>query len=265
MLRYWYMNTIIIQTIRMGVLMGVALFAFAGEAFASPVINTVSVVNVTNTSATFIGYVSNPGKTTTVWFEWSENSQSVPATIGMNSVYSNGYFEAYPGNMTPGTNYSYRAAAMNGGVTVYSPVYTFKTTGTNPNNVVSGTAQAFVAGSAQTTNQSAPVTAQTNQVSSQSVKKSTNTQTVVAKNTTTVKTATVANNTEKLVKKNSNTASVIGAGNEGGIFPTTLVGWIALMIAILVIVLISQMIYEQGDKRNMKQHQDGLTPAGARA
>ncbi len=49
------------------------------------------------------------------------------------------------------------------------------------------------------------------------------------------------------VNINSNSASVIGAG--GTVFPSTLIGWIALIVLLLFVVLLVHMILESSEKR----------------
>jgi len=237
------MNTIIYQTIRAGVVLGVALFVFVGDVFAAPSLSPVTVTQVSSDSATLVGYVSNSDKTSTVWFELNDGMSASPVVIGMNGVYHAGFFQGYAIRLTPGATYQYRAAAMEGGVTVYSPISSFKTTGENTTSVSSG---ASFGGGSSVSTQGQSVSTQTNTSNKNTTK------TVVAKNTTNTNSAVSgAGDTVGAGKTvsvgNGNTASVIGSG--GGVFPNTLVGWVALIIAMLLAVLFIQMIYESTENR----------------
>lgn len=241
------MNTIIFQTIRAGVVLGVALFAFASDVFAAPSLTPATAVQITSEGATLVGHVFNPNKNSTVWFEWSTNSSlAAPLTIGMNAVYNEGFFQGYLSNLSSGATYYYRAASMEGGATVYSPIASFTTTVPRSTPAATVSFPAVSVSTDSTTNNTLTSsgnaqTAQTQTVSS--VKKSTIATTATKRTTT----STVSSNT---VNTNSNTAAVIGAG--GGVFPATLTGWIALFILLLLTILIVHMIYEQGEKRKKK-------------
>lgn len=237
------MKKYIFQIIRVGMVLGIALLAFAGEVFAAPTLTgPTETVQVTETTATLVGNVENPYKTSLVWFEWSDNSSLYSfTTIGMTRVFDRGFFRAYLSNLNPGTTYYYRSASSEGGTTVYSPIISFRTKGGTTATV----AQTVTYQNATVVNSSAtaPVTTQTATVVSAQTKKST-TSTVVAKKTTTV--AKTATSTQGLVRENNNIAAVIGAG---GILPGTLIGWIALLIALLIVILLSLKIYETSEKR----------------
>lgn len=123
--------------------LGIALFAFVGEVFAAPVLATTptETVQITETSATLVGYVENPYKTSLVWLEWSENSSMAPLTVaGMTRVFDKGFFKASIYNLKIDTTYYYRAVASEGGTTVYSPIISFRTKGapvaTTPGTVI---------------------------------------------------------------------------------------------------------------------------------
>ncbi len=229
------MNNIIIQTIRAGFILGVALFAFAGEVFAAPTLTgPTEAVQTTETTATLVGFVENTYKTSLVWFEWSDNSSMYSFTpIGLTRVFDKGFFKAYLSGLNPGATYYYRAVSSEGGTTVYSQIISFKTKGGT-------TAVTTTTVSYQNTTSSSNSTA-TASGSSVQTKKSTTP--VVAKKTTTV----VATTTEGFTNGSANTASVIGAGNS--LLPKTLIGWVALLVSLLVAILLGSMIYESSEKR----------------
>lgn len=221
------MNNIIFQTIRAGAVLGIALFAFVSEALAAPMLTPVTVTRITDNSATIIGHVSNPQKNSTVWFE-VYNNFGAPTSVAVQGIWNEGTFEWNLRDLNPGQTYSYRAVAMEGGATVYSPVSSFTTSVPKPTSVtVSYQSQA-------------PVVTQTPAPKV--------TQAVVVKQATTTPVVTKDGFT------NGNTAAVIGAG--GDIFPTTLIGWMALLVSLLIVILVGRMIYESIEKRNKKKEDE---------
>ncbi len=126
-----------------GLILGVALFAFAGEVFAVPVlaVTPTETNQITETSATLVGYVENAYKTSLVWFEWSESfAMSTLTVVGMTNVFDKGFFKSTVSNLKPDTTYYYRAVSSEGGTTVYSSIISFRTKGgvvaTTPGTVI---------------------------------------------------------------------------------------------------------------------------------
>lgn len=257
------MNTIIFQTIRVMAIAGVALFAFTGEVFAAPTLLPTSSLEITNTSAAVRAYIENPDESAVVWFEWSEASSVFPPeVIAMSSYFSSGFFSARLIGLKPGTTYSYRAVAKSGGATVYSPVSSFKTTGgvaivtTTMASSQAPLGGAPLSGSPVNTNASAVSTqnttsqassgsAQTQPVASQSTRNTT--KTVATKNpTNTAPSNSIKNDMAKLGATN-NTASVAGSGSE--LLPSTLIGWVALIVVTLFVVLLMTMIFDSTERR----------------
>ncbi len=193
------MKNLLISTIRFCVIAGIALFAFAGEVFAAPVLTPATATTFSATSVTLSAIVFNPvWKNTSVWFEWGEVGTSM-ITVGLSSVYNEGLFKTRLTNLKPGGTYSFRAVAMDmeSKVTVYSPTVLFVTR----NGVVN-------------------------------------------KNYDEAKTVT---GTTVVKSTSGNTASVMGTG--AGVFPRTLIGLIAFIIALLFTVLFVRMILESNEKR----------------
>lgn len=239
------MNIIIFQTIRAGVVLGVALFAFAGDVFAAPVLNPVTVSQVASDSATLVGHISNPGKTSKVWFESGEDPLlSAPAVVGMNAVYNEGFFQGYLTTLTPGTKYYYRAATVDNGVTIYSPIFSFKTLGSGPSSAAT---------QSSSVSQSAESSGNTNQTQTKTQTSNTNSKSAnntavanAAKKTTSAAVLAGSNAYTSVSGTNSNSAAVVGAGNS--IFPSTLIGWVLLLLSIVAAVLVGRMIFESSDK-----------------
>ena len=224
------MNTIIFQTIRAGIIVGVAFFAFVDSAFAMPMLTLVSVSHLTGTSATITGHVSDPYNTSTVWFEWGVGSYVYnPTTVAVQGIYGDGSFEWNLQNLVPGQTYSYRSAAMEGGMLVYSPVSSFVTPITTSQSVVVSSQS----GSTSFHSNGNPTTVAPAQAAPAVVSP--------------IKQVAPAASTEDNGFTNNNSAAVIGAGD--GMLPTTLLGWLALIIAILVMVTVAHMIYEAPEKR----------------
>ncbi|MCK9345125.1 MAG: hypothetical protein M0P64_03330 [Candidatus Pacebacteria bacterium] len=218
------MNIIIFQAFRATVVLGIAIFAFASDALAAPVLTPATATRVTENSATIIGHVSNPQKNSTVWFELFNKSGAVTA-VAVQGIWNDGTFEWNLRDLNQGETYSFRSAAMEGGVTVYSPTSSFTTV--VPKVAVPVTTTTSPSGV------STPTSA---------------TKTTKAVETTTVEkkaTATPVVTSEGFT--NNNSAAIIGAGS--GLFPTTLIGWIILIIAILAVVLLGQMVNESIEKR----------------
>lgn len=215
------MNNIIIQSIRAVIVFGVALFVLVNDALAAPMLTPVAVTHLTGNSATLVGHISNPQKNSTVWFE-IYNNYGAPTAVAMQGIWSEGTFEYPLNDLNPGQTYSYRAVATEGGVTVYSPTSSFtasvQKTNTPTTIYQENTPPATVQPPVQKT---APKV---------SVKKD-----------------VVAPVVAKEGFTNTNAASVIGAGD--GILPNTLIGWILLLVAILVMVLVAHMVYESLEKR----------------
>ncbi|MBI5400567.1 MAG: hypothetical protein HZB12_00410 [Candidatus Yonathbacteria bacterium] len=250
------MNTIIIQTIRAGVIFGVALCAFAGEVFAAPTLLPTSVIEITGGSAVLRGYAQSSDVNSVVWFEWSEaSSNSAPAVLGMRGFYGDGFFSARLDGLNPGGTYSFRAVAKGGGATIYSPVTSFKTLGGSSTSIAGASSQGSLgtgtlSGADTASSANSGQTSSSNTQTQKVVSAKKNTAVVaVAKKTTTIASSNVSNNANA-VTANGNTASVIGAGDS--MFPDTLIGWMALIIAVLLVVLIVHMIYGQGEERRKK-------------
>lgn len=237
----------IYKTIQKGVLLGVALFAFAGEVFAAPM--PAETFQLTETSVTLSSFVDNANKmvSSVVWFEWSENPSLSPlTTAGMSKVFDRGFFNARIYSLKPGTTYYYRAVVVESGATSYSPIASFTTKGGALAPVTTTISYAN-----NSIGNTAPVPTQTSSVQTQT---QTTTQVPIKKKTTSVATVkkaapAVASATQDdgFTNRSANTAAAIGAGD--GILPGTLVGWLALIVAILAAVLLGQMIYESSEKR----------------
>ena len=240
------MNTIIFQTIRAGVILGATFFMFVDSAFAAPALIPVSVSNITETSATLTGYVSNPDAVSLVWLEWGEDTAlATPNTLGTRTIYTGGFFLGQMTGLTSGTTYYYRSASVEGTTTVYSLVGSFKTTSVNTPPALNTTGGSKSATSDTTTTTETPV-----------VKKVTPAP-VVTKTASTpsvkIKSTVVTSETAVPINTNGNTATVIGGGNSG-IFPGTLTGWVALFIVILVILLIGRMFFEASERSKSKPY-----------
>lgn len=246
------MNNITFQTIRAVMVLGIAFFALANEVFAAPSLTPVSVNSITGTSATIVGHVSNPHKSTAVWFEIYNNFGAPMAVGAQPPLYDNGIgitFEYPLKDLNPGQTYSYRAGAMEGSETVYSPFSSFTTTAPK------------VAASTTTTYQPQPVAPVAVAQPAATAPKVAQAKTVVAPakqvTTTTVTTKegfTNNGNTNTapvvITKEgfsNGNSATVIGSSNN--LFPSTLIGWLLLILAILVVALIGRMIFESTENR----------------
>ncbi len=257
------MNNILISTIRFGVIASVALFAFAGQVFAAPVLTAVVAQVESSTSATlFAKDIDAEWRNTTVWFEFGE-TQDPTEVIGLREIFapSSGNFSARLTNLKPNTRYYFRAVAVAGIDHVSSPVKSFttkvsavstqstqtastNTASTNINNSTQTSQSASVANASNTGS-----TQKTNKVATTATKKVTATP-EVNKNCEDAKTVTA---TTVVKGTNSNSASVAGAGIS--VFPSTLIGWIALIIALLFVVLIVRIIHETNEKRR-KAHEE---------
>ncbi len=242
------MNNIIFQAFRAGVIVSIAFFALANDVLAAPMLTPVTVTRVTDDSATIVGHVSNPQKNSTVWFEINNNYGALTA-VAVQGIWNEGTFEWNLRDLNPGQTYMFRSVAMEGGNTVYSPISSFTT-------VVPKQTSATIAyqPSSQTVAQ-APKTAEPKVI--QATTQTTAPVKIVKETATTQQVVT-----EEVVSKdgftNTNTsrstATVIGSGSD--IFPNTLIGWIMLLIAILIVVLVGRMIYESTEKRKKARDED---------
>lgn len=244
------MNTNIYQTIRVVMVLGVALFAFVDSALAAPVLTPATAKNITENSATISAHVSNDYKNATVWFEIFNNN-NIPTAVGSDSIWNEGTFQWNLYGLNQGQTYTYRAAASEGGVTVYSPVSTFTTLDPKPTtNTTTSSLNTITSSnssnSTNTTNTSVKNSSTTNTQTSAVKSAQATTQKAVTATSANTKTAsTVAPVTDGF--GNGSAAAVIGVGN--GMFPTTLIGWIVLLIMVLAAVLIGHMIFDSAEKR----------------
>lgn len=239
------MNNITFQTIRAVMVLGIAFFALANEVFAAPTLTPVTVTRITGDSATIIGHVSNSQKNSTVWFETFTGGDT-PTAVAVQGIWNEGTFEWNLRDLNPGQTYSFRSGAMEGGATVYSPISSFTTTAPKPATQTTTTYQpqpvavAQPAPAVQKVAQAKTVVAPAKHVT---------TTTVTTKegftNNGNTNTAPVVITKEGF--SNGNSATVIGAGNN--LFPNSLIGWLLLILAILVVVLIGRMIFESTEKR----------------
>lgn len=252
------MKNITIQTIRVAVVSLFAFFVLAGDAFAAPILAPVAVTNITGESATLEDYVTNQGRNSIVWFEWSEGaSTAAPNIVARQGLYGEGTFTWILRDLTPGVVYSYRAAAMDGGVITYGPIGSFRT----PVKNNSASAQVVYQGGQtngalgvvpynQTTSPSSAVT-QTQAQTPTSAYTSSNTNTTIVVEKKNIVATTTAVKTDGFT--NGNSAAVGSVG--GGVLPSTLIGWVLLLIAILIMVLIAVMIYEASEKRRVAREE----------
>lgn len=229
------MKNIIIQTIRAGVFLGAAFFMNANTTFAAPELAPVVVKDITGDSATLVGRVSNPYKNSTVWFELY-NTNSTPTPVAVQGIWHEGTFQWNLNGLTPGQTYSVASVAMEGGITVHSQSSSFTTPLPKPVTPIVISYQSNTTTVTQTETQK-PVAK-------------------VVPATTAVRQVAVVPVAPKEGFNNGNSAAIISAGN--GMFPTTLIGWILLLIAILIAVLIGHMIYVSLEKRN-KPHKEEET------
>lgn len=234
------MNNIIIQSIRVAVVLVIAFFALVSDVFAAPILTPASATHITENSAKLVSSVSNPHKSTAVWFELIDGAGASIAVGAQPPLYDNGInvnFEHSLYSLNPGQTYKFRSVAMEGGVTVYSnpSSFTTKSPKTTVVTIVSQPNLQTVTSSSNTPASKTTVTKSTQEVTPTATSKQT---------TTTAPTATVV--TEEGFT-NRNSATVIGSGSD--IFPSTLIGWLLLLLAILVVVLIGRMIFESTENR----------------
>lgn len=229
--------------------LGIAFFALANEAFAAPSLTPVTVNGITGTSATIVGHVSNPQKNSTVWFEIFTGGDTGTA-VAMQGLWNEGTFEWNLRDLNPGQTYSFRAGATEGASTVYSPITSFTTTAQKVAAPTTTTYQPQPVAVAQPAT-TVPKVAQAKTVVAPA--KQVTTTTVTTKEGFTNGSTNVA---PTVINKegftNGNSATVIGAGNN--LFPVTLIGWLLLILAILVVVLIGRMIYESSENNRRKTY-----------
>ena len=176
----------------------------------------------------------------------------------MGAILQEGLFETKIRDFKPGTTYYFRAAAMEGGVTIYSPMQSLVTTGGSKVAVVASTVNTNTATNNTTANKTTKIinnteTNTTNTSNSTTDKSTTKASSVVSsvdatkKSTNTTTGSSQVGTSQNTYGTNANTASVIGVG--GSMVPSTLIGWLALLIAILVMILLTYMIFESSAKR----------------
>lgn len=225
------MKKLLFSTIKYGAVVGLGLGALAHVSFAAPVLTPATVTEIGSTSAIIKARVSNTGMyTATVWFEWGETSSLEKSVIGMEDFAGGGYFDYSITGLKENTTYYFRAVAMDSDGEITRSSTTTFTTG----DTVSVSDSVAVAEKVESA-------ASTVAVPTIVVKKS------EEKSSTKEETSTKTEKTATATTSNANTASLIGAGS--GVFPQSLVGWIALFIVILISVLIVHIIYDTNKKR----------------
>lgn len=252
------MKNILIHTIQYAAFLGLGMLAFANHALAAPTLVPSSVTYLGDTKATLVSKVFNQATSnnTTVWFEWGDTP--TPATvIGLTDVYQQGYFQANLNNLIPGKTYYFRAVALEGGTTVYSPVVSFTTTG----GIAPVVATPTYIQPVQPVQPVVPIVTYTQPAPIQDV-----TPVVQQKKVSTIQ--TVKKSVPAPVKKevaqeapletatNANTASVLGSGMD--ILPGTLIAWLGLFVSVLIAVILIRMIIESNEKRKQMLEQARL-------
>ncbi|MEK7538747.1 MAG: fibronectin type III domain-containing protein [Patescibacteria group bacterium] len=225
-----------------GVSATLAVVIFPMVSWAAIVVSPASAGSISETGASLTAHIDNPWKTTTVWFEWGETPE-LGSVAGMSSIWHQGFSSGYLSGLKPGTKYYYRAVATEGGERKESSVASF-TTPAEPVPVVK------VAPTPAPAPKAEPVAEKV--VAQKPAPKST-------KDITTKTVAKAETSTSSIVwRDNSSMASVFGIGE--GIFPDTLVGWVALIITLMAIVLIVRMIFDSVEKRghvNAREDKEG--------
>lgn len=227
----------IFKTVRFGAFLGAVFFVTASTAFASPILGPLSATHITDTSMTITASYSNPYKSTTVWIEVYGKEGGA---FALHNSFDQGIFSATFRDLNPGQTYSYRSAAMEGGVTVYSNVASFTTTVPKQGALTNTGAQKDLSNTIEATQKTK---------GTQTAKKETAGKVVASAPTTTKEGFT---NNPSSVKGNS--ASVIGT--ESDLVPNTLIGWVLLFIAILLAVLLVKMIFESNEKHRKEDEED---------
>ena len=104
-------------------------------------VNTSAASNVTGQSATFNGYLTSMGASSTsyVWFEYGTDTTYGNSTPQQNKGMP-GSFSYSVTRLQPGLTYYYRAAAFSNGYNTYGQYSTFQTTPSSPVSVTTGAA-----------------------------------------------------------------------------------------------------------------------------
>ncbi|MEK7460490.1 MAG: hypothetical protein AAB628_02995 [Patescibacteria group bacterium] len=245
------MNKFLISTIRLTAVSGALFFVFVNEALAAPILTPVSIQRYSSDTVLLSANVSNEWKNTNVWFEWGIESNPTTAT-GMTQVWNKGPFETRITNLTPGTTYYFRAAGMESGSIVYSPVSTYilpsgaQTTITNTTNVVNKTNTTNTSNTTNTTSSNNKKES-TLAVGGQSASVSGTQKSSGAQGSVTGTSAGGARIQTYETSNEANGASVIGAGSE--MFPNTIIGWMLIFVALLAIPLGILTAFDRAEER----------------
>lgn len=270
------MNKYITKAIRTGLALSAVFFASANIAAASTFFIPAGATDITSTSATINSEVMNPNKNSYVWFEWSDSrSFSSPSIAGKQAFWGGRPFEATIEGLNPGTTYYYRAIVVARPVSgspeapIYSPVVSFKTLSADNAGGVSGLVYKTTQNNSSNTNNTNTTSNSTNTTTNNTTNttnstNSTNTNTSTTKNNTVRNTSAAATTkdgfTNTNTSANSGSASVVGA--DDSMYPITLIGWIALLIALFVVILIGRLIYEESEKRKkIREAKKAMTEA----
>ncbi|KKU80676.1 MAG: hypothetical protein UY07_C0036G0003 [Parcubacteria group bacterium GW2011_GWA1_47_8] len=229
-----------------------AVSAIPTVSLAMTILAYPTVTRITETSAILVGRLEQADDSRMVWFEWGE-TPNLGQRAGFTTIWKQGSFSGDINNLRPGTIYYFQAVSTEGGQRVGSQILSFTTKGAPQNYIPVYPAPTI-----------APVVYPTqgaNAISSVTPAKSTS----AAKTSQASKTA-VATTGNPCVTAPSNTfgfstsggapnlgvsALVFGAGDS--FFPNTLVGWIALFVAVLAMILIGRVIFEKTSARKEEQ------------
>lgn len=233
------MNNLIISFAHYVGVFALVFFAWAGSAFAAPVVAPLGVSTITETTATFTGHAFNGARQLTVWYELGEAGSPL-AAYSTRAVHGDSVESFYVTGLKAGTTYSARFGAMDGADIVYSPLTTFTTKGVAAVPVGTVTTTQTATGANVVHANTSVASAQTGATQTTATPQTK----IVATKSTSSKNVAVKTNT------NTQSAALIGAGD---MFPQTLVGWVVLIILVLVAVLVTHMIVESNDRRKARR------------
>ncbi len=192
-------------------------------------VSTEPAFDINKTSAVVQGTTFVDGGNATVWFEWGKNVskfENTTPTIVVGQSSSGASFQLT--NLSAGTKYFYRIIARTGAGNSYGIVRSFTTTGS-------------------------AVIVNTNSTNNTSTNTNNNSNNTNSSNNTSGSQSTSSNSNGNI--KGSLSATAANANNSNSFMPTSVIGWMIIIILVLAIVLAVRKIQIDNEAKKKREEE----------